>query len=128
MYLDTDVILALLKVDDWLTSEVDRDGLRDPITSTATAIELQYVMQDEWERDRLAKTHVAIAEEGIDLVPLTSEDIEAAGSFRESYEEVGVFDSIHLGVAHAREEPIVSTDTLYPDIHEVEHLDPRDIE
>lgn len=61
------------------------------------------------------------------LLPLTVEDVEVAGELRERYDSLGIFDSLHLGVAVARDEPIVSTDTLYPDIEEVEHIDPGDL-
>lgn len=84
MYLDTDVILALLKVDDWLASDVDVGPLSEPKTSVATAIEVQYVMEDEWDRDRLSRVHDAIGEEGIGLSPLTADVMDEAGAFRRS--------------------------------------------
>jgi hypothetical protein len=55
--LDLDVILAELKADDWLASDVDTDSIEEPKTSVATGIELQYVMEDEWERDRVVRAH-----------------------------------------------------------------------
>ncbi len=128
MYLDTDTILAQLKVDDWLSSDVDLSAIPSPITSVATAIEVQYVMQTEWNRDDLATAYALIEAQGVELVALTREDIEAAGMFRKKYDRVGVFDSIHLGAAHARAEAIVSTDTLFPTIEELEHHDSRDLE
>jgi hypothetical protein len=57
VYLDLDVILAELKADDWLASDVDIDSIADPKTSVATSIELQYVMEDEWDRDHIVRTH-----------------------------------------------------------------------
>lgn len=125
VYLDTDVILALLKVEDWLKSAVDLDAIDAPVTSTATAIEVQYVMQNVWSRERLASAHAAIVEEGVDLVPLTAEDVGKGGELRKKYIQVGVFDSIHLGTAWTRDEAIVSTDTLFPSIEEVDSVDPR---
>ena len=47
MYRDLDVILAELKADDWLASDVDIESIEEPKTSVATGIELQYVMEDE---------------------------------------------------------------------------------
>ena len=40
---------------------------------------------------------------------------------------VNVFDAVYLGTAKCHDEAIVSTDTLYPDINEVDSLDPRDL-
>lgn len=61
VYLDLDVILAELKADDWLASHVDLDTVDAPKTSVATGIELQYVIEDEWERARVVKAHDEIA-------------------------------------------------------------------
>lgn len=127
MYLDTDVVLAELKVDDWLASDVDIDAVDAPKTTVGTGIEVQYVMEDDWDRDRLSTAHAEIADAGIELVPLSTDVMDAAAELRSDYHAVNVFDGVHLGTAMALEEPIVSTDSLFPDIDEVEHVDPRTI-
>jgi hypothetical protein len=128
VYLDLDVILAELKADDWLASDVDIDSIEEPKTSVATGIELQYVMEDEWDRDRVVRAHQEIASANIELVPLTSDVLEAAADLRAQYKALNVFDGVHLGSAAVLDERIVSTDTLFPEIPEVEYLDPRDLE
>ncbi|WP_326544621.1 type II toxin-antitoxin system VapC family toxin [Halopiger djelfimassiliensis] len=127
VYLDTDPILAVLKPDDWLASSVDLEAVAVPKTSVATAIEVQYVMESDWEQDQLANAHAAIADQGIELVPLTVDAMEAAATLRKRYERLNVFDAVHLGTADTLDEPIISTDTLYPDIREIEHIDPRNL-
>jgi hypothetical protein len=128
VYLDLDVILAELKADDWLASDVDIDSIEEPKTSVATGIELQYVMEDEWERDRVVQAHQEIASQNIELVPLTSDALDAIADLRAQYDALNVFDGVHLGSAAVLDEPIVSTDTLFPEIPEIEHIDPRDLE
>jgi predicted nucleic acid-binding protein len=128
VYLDLDVILAELKADDWLASAVDIESIEDPKTSIATSIELQYVMEAEWERDRVVRAHQEIVSTNIELVPLRSEVLDAAADLRAQYEALNVFDGVHLGSAAVLDEPIVSTDTLFPEIPEIEHIDPRDLE
>lgn len=127
MYVDTDVVLAVLKADDWLSSAVDFETIDEPKTSVATCIEVQYAMQDEWDRKRRTVTHERIAAEGIALVPLRLEHLVAGSTLQRSYDRLNLFDAVHLGVATVVDEPIVSTDTLYPLIEEVEHVDPRDL-
>jgi hypothetical protein len=127
VYLDLDVILAELKADDWLASDVDLDSIDAPKTSVATGIELQYVMECEWERDRVVRAHQEIASKNIKLVPLTNEALDAAADLRARYETLNVFDGVHLGSAAVLDEPIVSTDTLFPEIREIEQIDPRDL-
>ena len=97
MYLDLDVILAELKVDDW-------------------------------ERDRVVRAHQEIIGAGIELVPLRETALDAAMDLRAQYDTLNVFDGIHLGSALALDEPVVSTDTLYPEIAEIDHVDPRDMD
>ena len=127
MYLDLDVILAELKADDWLASDVDIESMAEPKTSVATGIELQYVMEDEWERARVVRAHQEISGRNIELVPLTSDALEAAADLRAQYDALNVFDGVHLGSAAVLDEPIISTDTLFPEIPEVEHIDPRNL-
>ena len=127
MYLDLDVILAELKADDWLASDVDIESMAEPKTSVATGIELQYVMEDEWERARVVRAHQEISSRNIELVPLTSDALEAAADLRAQYDALNVFDGVHLGSAAVLDEPIISTDTLFPEIPEVEHIDPRNL-
>jgi len=128
VYLDLDVILAELKADDWLASDIDIESVEEPKTSVATGIELQYVMEDEWERDRVSRAHQEIADNDIELVPLTSDALDAAADLRSQYDALNVFDGVHLGSAAVLDEPIVSTDTLFPEIPEITHIDPRALE
>ena len=107
---------------------LDLDAIEEPKTSVATGIELQYVMEDEWERDRVVRAHQEIASQNIELVPLTSDALDAAADLRAQYDALNVFDGVHLGSAAVLDEPIVSTDTLFPEIPEIEHIDPRDLE
>ena len=127
MYLDTDVFLAELKADDWLQSDVDLGAIDDPVTSVATCIEIQYVMEDEWDRERLTRLPDEMRTLGVRLVPLESAHLEAGGELQRSYAKLNFFDAIHLGTATVLDESIVSTDTLYPDISDVESIDPRDL-
>ena len=128
MYLDLDVILAELKADDWIASAVDIESIEKPKTSVATGIEHQYVMEDEWDRDRVVQAHQEIVSQNIALVPLTGDVLDVAGDLRSQYDAVNAFDGVHLGSASVLDEPIVSTDTLFPEITEIEHIDPRDID
>lgn len=127
MYLDTDVILAVLKADDWLQRTVEELTFTAPKTSIITAVEVQLVMFDVWSRADLAGVKSAIEDEGIEVLPLTPEVFQAGADLLPRYAGLNVFDSIHLGHALSLDEPIVSTDTLYPTIDEITDLDPREL-
>ncbi len=85
-------------------------------------------MEDCWDRNELSEAHRTIAAEGIKFVPLSVEMMDAAGRLRRQYDSLNVFDAVHLGTERTLDEPIVSTDTLYPNAVEVDHVDPRDLE
>jgi predicted nucleic acid-binding protein len=127
VYLDTDVVLAVLKADDWLSSAVDMDTIDNPKTSVSTCIEVQYAMEDEWDRERLTTVNESLSEEGIDLIPLREEHIGAGGELQRRYDRLNLFDAVHLGTADVLGETLVSTDTLYPSIEEIETVDPREL-
>jgi len=128
VYLDLDVILAELKADDWLASDVDIESIDEPKTSVATGIELQYLMEGKWDRNRVVPAHQEITGKDTELVPLTSDVLDTAANFRSQYAALNVFDGVYLGSAAVLDELIVSTDTLLPEIPEIEHIDPRNIE
>ncbi len=117
----------MLKDDDWLSSAVDVDAIADPKTSVATCIEVQYAMEGEWGLDRLTTIHDRLDANEITIVPLRIEHLDAGMVLQRAYDRLNQFDAIHLGAAMVLEEPIVSTDTLYPDIVEVDHIDPREL-
>lgn len=127
MYLDTDVLLALLKAEDWLQSATNAATFESPKTSVVTAIEIQLVMFETWSRSELAGVGERIETEGIELLSLTPEAIQAGSALLPTYSGLNVFDAVHLGHAITLDEPIVSTDTLYPKIDEVDNLDPREL-
>ena len=128
MYLDTDIILGQLKVDDWLAPTLDNIDFRHPKTSVVTVIEIQLVMFDSWSRSRLAAVSTDIVNLGIAVLPLTKEVLQSSADNLQAYPRLNVFDSLHIGHAEVLAEPIISTDSLYPDIESVTHHDPRSIE
>lgn len=127
MYLDTDVVLAELKVEDWLAPTVDIDQLETPYTSVITALEVQLVMFDEWSRTRISETSRSITNLGIHILPLSVKAFQAGEDLLARYSRLNAFDAIHLGHALTKDIPIVSTDTLYPSIREIDHIDPRSL-
>lgn len=127
MYLDTDIVLSQIKGSDWLAPVVEQCTFDDPKTSTATVIEAQFVLETDWSRDRLAGVADSIRGESIELVALTTDDLTTASDLFANYPRLNVFDTVQLGAALARSEPIVSTDRVFPTISEVEVLDPRDL-
>lgn len=96
---DPDGILAELKADDWLASDVDLESIDEPKTSVATGIERQYVMEAEWNRDRVECAHQEIAAKDIELPPLTTDALDAAAALRSQDGALNVYDGVPLGSA-----------------------------
>lgn len=127
MYLHTDILLALLKAEDWLQSAANAATFESPKTSIVTAIEIQLVMFETWSRSDLARVCERIESEGIEVLSLTPEAFQGGSDLLPKYSALNVFDAVHVGHAITLDEPIVSTDTLYPKIDEIEDLDPREL-
>lgn len=125
MYLDTDILLALLKPDDWLQDAVESATFEEPKTSIVTAIEIQLVMFETWSRSDLASVVEKIGDRDIEMLHFTPTTFQAGADIFPDYPALNVFDAVHVGHAIELDEPIVSTDTLYPKIDEIDHLDPR---
>jgi predicted nucleic acid-binding protein len=127
MYLDTDVVLALIKDDDWLKSEVDRSAFVSPKTSAVTVVEIQLVYFDERTHEKLASFRQEVSEEVEEILPLDTEVLKESSGLLGEYDRLNIFDSLHLAHASVLNEPIISTDTLYPEIDTVRSLDPREM-
>ena len=126
MYLDTDVILAVLKEDDWLQSKVDLDKVEDPKTSAITITEIQLVYED-WAT-RFDNIKQKIEDLGIEILGLNPETVQKSSKLQKTHEKLNVFDSIHLAHAEELGDTIISTDTLYPEIEKIKSEDPRNLE
>jgi hypothetical protein len=63
-------------------------------------------MENEWERDHVVRAHQKIASQNIELVPLTSDTLDAAADLRAQYEALNVFDGVHLGGVIVLNEPM----------------------
>lgn len=100
MYLDTDVLLARLKSEGWLQTDVEQADFDDPKTSKSTAVEIQLVIFDTWSRPQLANVITQIETEDIELVPLTADTFRAGADLLADYPSLNAFDAIHVG--HAR--------------------------
>jgi len=127
MYLDTDVVLALVKEEDWLESEFDADQLVNPKTSVITLVEIQLVYFDSRSKEFLSSVAEMVRDQNIRVLDFEEDVFERSSELIEKYEKLNVFDSIHLAQAEKLGEPIISTDTLYPEIEEVENTDPREL-
>ncbi|MFC6963786.1 PIN domain-containing protein [Halocatena marina] len=92
-----------------------------------TAVEIQLVLFDSWSRSESATVYDAIGAFDIDVIPMTAEAFQAGAELLTNYPALSVFDSIHVGHARVLDGPLISTDTLYPKIDEIENIDPREL-
>ena len=102
--------------------------MAEPNASVATGIQAQYVIDDGWERARVVRAHQEIASRNIELMPLMSDALDVAADLQTQCDALNVFNGVHLSSAAVLNEPTVSTDTLFPQILEIEHIDPRSLE
>ena len=128
MYLDTDIILAIVKPADWLKDVVESKLkiLSDLKTSVFTLVEAEIVLNREASRERAIGVLDKVKERKICLLPLTEEVLTKAVELLRKYPKLNIFDSVHIACAICEGEAILSTDSLFGEIEEIEKVDPRD--
>jgi len=127
MYLDTDVILGLVKGEDWLKKHIDISKLRPAKTSSITIIEARIVLEREYSREEAIELLEKVKSLKVEIIAVDKEVIEKSQMLLKKYERLNNFDAIHAACAIVNNETLISTDTVYPRIEELDSKDPRKI-
>ena len=125
MYLDTDIILALIKDDDWLKQYVDIDKLHPAKTSTFTILEARIVLQREYSREIALDVLSNVRSLKIDILEIDEKIISKSQELIERYSKLNMFDAVHAACAIVNNEILVGTDNVFNSIEEVDNKDPR---
>ena len=126
MYLDTDIILALIKEEDWLKKYVHFSQLQCPQTSVFTIVEARIVLLREYSRKEALSVLPQIKKLNVQLLPLEQQIIEKSQELLATYPQLNIFDAVHAASAMIHNEIIVSTDSVYQKIVGLKRKDPRD--
>ncbi|HLC84622.1 MAG TPA: PIN domain-containing protein [Candidatus Nanoarchaeia archaeon] len=127
MYLDTDIILALIKQQDWLKPYVRLKDLQPAKTSTLTIVEARIVLLREYSRKEALDALKKVKDFGIQILPLDEKVMQKSQELMHTHEKLQIFDAIHAACAIIHNETLVSTDSIYQDINEVHQHNPRTI-
>lgn len=125
MYLDTDIILALIKEEDWLKEHVKKLKLNGAKTSAITIIEARIVLDREYSRIKAIETLDKIKNLKIEIIPLDEEILNKSQELIKKYLKLGTFDSIHASTAIVKDMELISTDNFFEQISELKSKDPR---
>ncbi len=129
MYLDTDIVLALIKKKDWLKQTIKIEKIKKPKTSALVIIEAELILSREYGREYvfsvLGKTKKIIP--GIRILPLEEKIIEKSIELMKNYQNLNIFDSMHAAFSILKNETIISTDDVFRKIKEVKCIDPREL-
>ena len=127
MYLDTDILLALAKPKDWLKPHVKINKIAEPKTSAFAVVEAEIVLEREYSRKEALDILEKIRKLGVKIENVTEVIIEKNLEFLRKFPKLTVFDSVHAAFCYVHKEKIVSTDTVYDAMQEIEKVDPRDM-
>ncbi len=127
MYLDTDVILALVKQEDWLQEHIDLSKLQPAATSVITILEARLVLEREYGRKQALDVLSSVQKHQITLLPFTELILKKSQQLLQKYPRLNNFDSLHAAFALVHNKTLVSTDTLFPTIVEITVKDPREL-
>lgn len=127
MYLDTDVILALAKKDDWLKPFVNLKKIKNPVISAATLIELQLVVNREYGKDKIGDFLKQVKNLNVKSTPINPDVVHKSAELMRKY-NMTTFDAIHASYCIINKENILSSDTIFDSIKEIRRIDPREFE
>jgi len=124
MYLDTDIVLALTKKDDWLKPFIDVKKLSKPVISSAVLIEVELVVNREYGREKIKEFFKKIKELKIRSEAVSPAVVHKSAELMQKH-DMNTFDAIHAAYCVLHKEKIVSSDTIFDSIREIERIDPR---
>lgn len=125
MYLDTDIILALIKDKDWLKKYIKIQDINNPRTSILTLIEAELVLAREFGKKEILKIN-KIKDFKIKLLNLDKNVFDLSNKLLRQY-NITIFDSLHAAFCLINKEKLLSTDHIFDLIEGLERIDPREI-
>ena len=131
MYLDTDITMALIGLDDFLLEKLEPDMFENSKTSVITIFEIHDILKEMDTDLNIHNIYRMIKEKNIELLPLTPEILEISFKLLDKYNDLILFDSkhaIHAAYCVDLEETILSTDSLFKKIGEIKFKNPKKYE
>jgi predicted nucleic acid-binding protein len=126
-YLDTDIILALIKDDDWLKNYVSISNLRPACTSVFTIVEARIVLEREYSKEKALEALDKIKELKISLIEFDEKILKKSQELLTDYTNLNNFDAIHVSFALVNDLVIIGTDKVFAKISGLKRKDPREI-
>lgn len=126
MYLDTDIVLALVKEKDWLKEFVDASKIKDPKTSTFTIIEAEIILAREYERKDIFSMSEKLKKLKIKILSFDEKILTKSIDLLKEHPKLNIFDSVHAAFACVLKEKLMSTDLIFDTIDGIEKVDPRE--
>jgi predicted nucleic acid-binding protein len=127
MYLDTDIILALIKDEDWLKPHINLKRIKNPTTSVFAIIEAEIVLLREYGKEHVFPILNNIKSKKVKIISLDEKILKKALEMLKKYERLNIFDSVHAAYSIIKNDKIISTDNIFDEIEEIERIDPRSI-
>src|SRR3989344_3513882 len=104
MYLDTDIILALIKDKDWLRNYIDLNKIKNAKTSVLTLIEAELVLIREFGRKETFRIN-KVKELKIKVFDLDKKTFDLSNTLLRKY-NITIFDSFHAAFCLINKEKI----------------------
>lgn len=124
MYLDTDLIIDVLNGGDKnRLMNIFHDGNYDLKTSEFTLMEMEEVMEEFGKKISYEKAYSEIKETDIELISMSPNVIKTIREFNRKYKGVAVLGLehfIHSAHAYQEDETMLSQDTAYEKIEEID--------
>ena len=127
MYLDTDILLALIKQKDWLKPYIKMSKIKNPKTSTLAVIEAEIILLREYDRKDIFDVMKKLENLKIEVLETDKKVMGSSIDLMKKYPRLNVFDSVHAAFSIVHKESILSTDLIFDTIEGLRKIDPRDL-
>ena len=131
MYIDTDVTMALIGLDDNLLDIIDLSKMKNLKTSVMTIFEIRDILSEMNINKDIKEILDFIKKEDIEILPLDEEVLLKSIELLYKHKNLILFDinhAIHASHCILIKETIYSTDSIYKRIGDIKYKNPKKLE
>lgn len=131
MYIDTDVTMALIGLDDNLLEKIELSKMKNTRTSLMTIFEIRDILSEMDISKGIKEIFHLMKKEDIGILPFDEEVLQRSIELLNRYDNLILLDinhAIHASHCILLKETMFSTDPLYKKIGEIKYKNPERLE
>lgn len=131
MYIDTDITMALIGLDDALFTKINLDEINNKKTSIMTIFEIKDILSEMDISKDIKEIFYLMKKEKIEILPLTIDVLQKSIELLNKYDRLILLDlrhAVHASHCILLKETMFSTDPIYNRMGEIKYKNPEGLE